>query len=89
MSISYKFVDRFIYILDLQLFLVFYFSFFIKIHDVEFAKDVDVVVNECLPELEKIVKEGKAKFIGLTGYPLKALKNCTETANGRFDVSVL
>lgn len=46
-----------------------------------------MVINECLPELEKLVKEDKAKFIGVTGYPLKALKECIKLANGRFDVS--
>ena len=58
-----------------------------KIHDIEFAKDLDIVINECLPELEKIVKEGKAKFIGVTGYPLETLKECISKAKGRFDVS--
>ncbi|XP_054726352.1 uncharacterized protein LOC129236149 [Anastrepha obliqua] len=56
----------------------------IQIHDIEFAKDLDVVVNECLPELQKIVKEGKAKFIGVTGYPLERLKECIERAPGSF-----
>ncbi|XP_037806794.1 L-galactose dehydrogenase-like [Lucilia sericata] len=57
----------------------------IQIHDIEFTKDFDIVINECLPELEKIVKEGKARFIGVTAYPLKALKECIKAANGRFD----
>ncbi|KAM7364700.1 uncharacterized protein ACRADG_001084 [Cochliomyia hominivorax] len=57
----------------------------IQIHDVEFAKDLHVIINECLPELEKIVKEGKARFIGLTCYPLSTLNECLQLANGRFD----
>uniref|UniRef100_A0A0C9PJ04 ARA2_3 protein n=1 Tax=Fopius arisanus TaxID=64838 RepID=A0A0C9PJ04_9HYME len=57
----------------------------IQIHDIEFAKDLDIVINECLPELEKIVKEGKAKFIGVTGYPLSRLKECIERAPSKFD----
>uniref|UniRef100_W8BPY3 D-arabinose 1-dehydrogenase n=1 Tax=Ceratitis capitata TaxID=7213 RepID=W8BPY3_CERCA len=56
----------------------------IQIHDIEFAKDLDIVINECLPELKKIVKEGKAKFIGVTGYPLSCLKECIEQAPGSF-----
>ncbi|XP_036334228.1 L-galactose dehydrogenase-like [Rhagoletis pomonella] len=56
----------------------------IQIHDIEFAKDLDIVINECLAELEKIVKEGKAKFIGVTGYPLARLKECIERAPDRF-----
>lgn len=58
-----------------------------KVHDVEFAKDLNIVLNECLPELEKIVNEGTAKFIGITGYLLQTLKECIKRANGRIDVS--
>ncbi|XP_054729627.1 uncharacterized protein LOC129238581 [Anastrepha obliqua] len=58
----------------------------IQIHDIDFAKNLDIVLNECLPELEKIVKEGKAKFIGVTGYTLAVLKECIERAPGRIDV---
>ncbi|XP_037949140.1 L-galactose dehydrogenase-like [Teleopsis dalmanni] len=58
----------------------------IQIHDIEFAKNLDVIVDECLPELEKIVREGKAKFIGVTGYPLDILRKCIERAPGRFDI---
>lgn len=60
-----------------------------QIHDIEFAKDLDIVINECLPELEKLVKEGKAKYIGVTGYPLKVLKECVERTKGRLNVSIL
>lgn len=59
-----------------------------QIHDIEFAKDLDIVINECLPELEKVVKEGKAKYIGVTGYPLKVLKECVERTKGRLNVSI-
>lgn len=59
-----------------------------QIHDIEFAKDLDIVINECLPELEKLVKEGKAKYIGVTGYPLKVLKECVERTKGRLNVSI-
>lgn len=49
-------------------------------HDIDFDKDLDVVVNECLPELVKIVKEGKARFIGITSYNLEVLKECIKRA---------
>lgn len=39
-----------------------------------------MIVNECLPELEKIVQEGKAKFIGITSYNLAVLKECVKRA---------
>lgn len=59
----------------------------IQIHDVEFAENLDIVLNETLPALEQLVKEGKAKFIGLSAYPLSVLKECITRAEGRFDVS--
>lgn len=58
-------------------------------HDVEFAESLDPVINEALPELEAIVKEGKARFIGVTGYPLNVLKNAICMAPGRLDVCCL
>lgn len=58
----------------------------IQIHDVEFAEDLDIVINETLPTLEEIVKQGKARFIGFSGYPLNVLKETALRAPGRFDV---
>lgn len=43
-------------------------------HDLEFAPNLDVVINETLPVLQKIKEMGKAKFIGITGYPICKLK---------------
>jgi len=45
----------------------------LTLHDVEFANSVDQVVNEALPEMRKIQKEGKARYIGISGYPLDVL----------------
>ncbi|CAL1538881.1 unnamed protein product [Lymnaea stagnalis] len=43
----------------------------IQIHDMEFAPSLDVIINETLPALKKVKDAGKAKFIGITGYPLE------------------
>lgn len=59
----------------------------LQIHDVEFAETLDPVINEALPTLEALVKEGKVRFIGVTGYPLNVLKEAILRAPGRFDVS--
>lgn len=59
-----------------------------QIHDVEFAESLDPVINEALPTLEALVKEGKVRFIGVTGYPLNVLKEAILRAPGRFDVSI-
>lgn len=44
----------------------------------EFAPDLDIVVKETLPTVLDIVKSGKAKHMGITGYPLHTLKECIE-----------
>lgn len=59
----------------------------IQIHDVEFAENLDIVVNEALPVLEELRVQGKVKFIGFSGYPLSPLKDTILKAPGRFDVS--
>lgn len=47
---------------------------------------MDIIFNETLPVLEEFVKKGKARFIGVTGYPLETLKKAILGAPGRFDV---
>jgi L-galactose dehydrogenase len=42
----------------------------IQCHDVEFA-DHDQIVNETLPALQHLKRQGLARFIGITGLPLK------------------
>lgn len=44
----------------------------IQAHDVEYG-DLDQIQTETIPALHDIVREGKARFVGVTGYPLKAL----------------
>ena len=52
-------------------FLTLYFLLFFKVHDMEFAPNLDIIINETLPALQKVKDSGKAKFIGITGYPLE------------------
>lgn len=42
----------------------------IQCHDIEFA-DSDQIVNETLPALTRLKDQGLARFIGITGLPLK------------------
>ncbi|KAF5277694.1 hypothetical protein FQR65_LT03674 [Abscondita terminalis] len=58
---------------------------FIQAHDVEFAKSLDIVINETLPVLEEAVKSGKAKYIGVTGYPVSTLAKCINSCNTKID----
>src|SRR5262249_50720994 len=47
-------------------------------HDIEFADDYDYVFNETYAELQKLKKEGKTRFIGMSCYPLGLLKRAIE-----------
>ena len=58
----------------------------IQIHDIEFAPSFDILLDETLPTLKELVKEGKARYIGVTGYPLDTLKRFIEAVPGRVDV---
>jgi L-galactose dehydrogenase len=46
----------------------------IQIHDCEMAADPEQLIRETLPALRKIVKAGKARWVGITGLPLKLLR---------------
>ena len=48
-----------------------------QVHDVEFG-DFRQIVDETLPSLRKIQQQGKARFIGITGYPLRMLMRIAE-----------
>lgn len=58
----------------------------IQVHDVEYAKDADIVVNETLPALQKLKDMGKVKFIGITGYTLARLKEVLERTAVHVDI---
>jgi L-galactose dehydrogenase len=50
-------------------------------HDIEFATDYDYVFNETANVLHQLKKEGKARFIGMSCYPLGLLKQAIERCN--------
>lgn len=49
----------------------------IQAHDVEYG-DLRQIETETIPALRRLVDEGKACFIGATGYPLKPLRHLAE-----------
>jgi L-galactose dehydrogenase len=51
----------------------------IQCHDIEFG-DLDQVVNETLPALRKLAEDGKVRFVGVTGLPLKIFRYVLERA---------
>ena len=48
-----------------------------QVHDIEFG-DFRQIVDETVPAIRKIQQQGKARFIGITGYPLKMLMRVAE-----------
>jgi L-galactose dehydrogenase len=46
-------------------------------HDIEFG-DLNQIVNEAIPTMREIQKQGKARSIGITGLPLNALRSVAE-----------
>ena len=51
----------------------------IQCHDIEFG-DLNQIVNETLPALREVVKAGKARFVGITGLPLKVFQEIVSRA---------
>jgi L-galactose dehydrogenase len=48
-----------------------------QVHDVEFG-DVQQVIHETLPALRQLQQQGKARYIGVTGYPPRLLRRIAE-----------
>ena len=48
-------------------------------HDVEFG-DAQQIIHETLPALRQLQQQGKARYIGITGYPPKLLRRIAEAA---------
>src|SRR5215472_3435785 len=49
-------------------------------HDIEFV-DMGQIVEETLPALRKVQKEGKVRFIGISGYPMKIFRYVLDRAD--------
>jgi len=50
-----------------------------QVHDVEYGTNKQVL-EEAIPACQKVVKAGKARFVGITGYPVHNLKRLAEQA---------
>ncbi|MHC4370012.1 MAG: aldo/keto reductase [Planctomycetota bacterium] len=51
-----------------------------QIHDVEYGR-IDQVIGETIPAMFKLKKQGKIRFVGITGYPLTPLRKVCEAAD--------
>jgi L-galactose dehydrogenase len=50
----------------------------LQVHDVEFG-DICQIIDEAIPALRELQEQGKARYIGISGYPLKILLRIAET----------
>ncbi|XP_033762941.1 L-galactose dehydrogenase-like [Pecten maximus] len=57
----------------------------VQAHDIEFADNIDIIINETLPALQKVKESGKARYIGITGYPTKLLKDVLDRSTIKVD----
>lgn len=62
-----------------------YKPFFFQVHDIEFAPSLDIVINETLPTVREAQKQGKTRFIGVTGYPVSVLAECIKKSTTKID----
>lgn len=56
-----------------------------QLHDVEFADDIDEVINGAFKACLELKQMGKIGAIGINGYPLSVLKEGICKGNGKFD----
>ena len=48
-----------------------FYNYLWQVHDMEFANNLDIIINETLPAMQKAKDAGKTRHIGITGYPLE------------------
>ncbi|KAM3968756.1 uncharacterized protein ACR2FA_000505 [Aphomia sociella] len=53
----------------------------IQIHDPTFAPDKSIILKETLPMLEKIVRDGKARYIGIADYDIDLMQEIVEESD--------
>jgi hypothetical protein len=58
---------------------------FLQVHDMEFAPSLDIIWRETLPALQKVKDAGKARFIGITGYPMDNFRRVIENSPVQID----
>jgi L-galactose dehydrogenase len=56
-----------------------------QLHDVEFADNIDEVINGAFRACLELKKQGKIRAIGINGYPLSVLKEGIMKGDGKFD----
>lgn len=57
----------------------------VQVHDIEFAPNPEIVLNETLVTLDKLRASKKIRFIGITGYPLEEIKHVLSKSKIKID----
>ena len=60
----------------------------LSVHDPEFAPDLDLVLAEALPALQRLKEEGRTRRIGITGYPLSVQRELLVRSRVRIDTAL-
>lgn len=60
----------------------------IQVHDPEFCPDYKIIAEQTLPALAKVKAAGKAKMIGVTGYPMGLQRKIVEHTKVKVDTSL-
>jgi aryl-alcohol dehydrogenase-like predicted oxidoreductase len=47
-------------------------------HDIEFV-DIEQIIAETIPAMRKVQEQGKARFIGISGYPMKIFRRVVDS----------
>lgn len=71
---------------SLQLLGIGYFDV-IQVHDLSFAPDIDMIMHETLPALAQVVRNGKARYIGLADYDINLMKQVVQESE--VDISTI
>ena len=58
----------------------------LQVHDVEFAPSIDMIVNETLPAVDRLRERGLCRFVGITGYPIKVLRDVLERSPVKINI---
>ena len=57
----------------------------IQVHDLEFCQDPEYIARVTLPAVRKIVESGKARYCGITGYPLQEFRKVLDLTSVKVD----
>ena len=58
----------------------------LHVHDFEFCQNPEYIAKTTIPAVLQIVRSGRARYIGITGYPLKEFQKVLDNTPVKVDV---